>query len=921
MKVSSSWIKEWLGRTIFDDQKVVQGLERSGMEIESIISSPPLDESIVVCTVKKVIQHPGADRLRLCEVTTGKGSLQIVCGAPNVRPGMKAALAQVGSVLPAGEKIARVKLRGEASEGMLCSERELGLGKDHNGILELSNDVENNTPVAEIFPADTLIDLKTPANRWDVLSVYGLAREVAAMENKGELSPLPKPIFSTPANGPDIKPNSRADRIMLAKLQIDHTSLSPRDIQSRLESAGVRSISVVVDITNYVMLEIGQPLHAYDAAKVKLPIEVRYATAGESLTTLDGVKRKLTTRDLVIADKSGPIGLAGVMGGAETEVSNTTKEILLEAAVFNPVEVRKAAQRHGLRSEASARFERGLPVQLPPTGIARAIELLTEHAGGKLVGVSDQLNEWPWVTRIGLRISKLNQLLGFGISHKEALKALELLGISGKDYDIAQEAKALLDRPYKYGASFKTDGTDAFDCSYLVDYLYSLIGRQVGFTALGQFETGKPVKDDELIPGDALFTEGHNDKVVRDHYFKRADDGQYIKVTVTPPKRVGHVGLYLGDGKVINASSVAGRVVIAPLTDFTKDPKYKGARRFADDLSDFITVPSVPWWRPDLKLPEDLVEEIVRVLGYDRVPSTIPWWKPKDITFDRVRAKRRLVRDLMYGAGLFEVVTYSFVSEAQIDMLGLDPAKHEKLRNPLSVEQAYLRSSLLPSHLDVVMANRSYSGVGDFYEVSKVFIKKGNSAQPLEPQRLGVTVTGERSYERAKGILDALAYQLNLELEVAPANAGKVYAAGRVGQVRLSDKTVGLIGQIHPKILHKMKVDREMAHIEVDLDPLLSASSTRAFEPMSRFPRTTRDLTMLVRDSISWQGIHSVLAHYDVDYVGEYRDDELPAGHKTITIRITVAAMDHTPTEAEAVAVETDIKQLLERRLGAKERQ
>jgi phenylalanyl-tRNA synthetase beta subunit len=920
MKVSSGWIKECLGRTIFDDQKVVQGLERSGMEIESIISSSALDKSIVVCTVKKVIQHPRADRLRICEVETDKGSYQIVCGAPNVRPGIKAALAQMGSLLPAGEKIARVKLRGEASEGMLCSARELGLGKDHNGIIELSNDVENGTPVSEIFPADTIIDLKTPANRWDVLSVYGLAREVAAMENKGELSPLPKPIFSTPANGPDIKPNSKASRFMLAKLQIDHTSLSPRQIKTRLESAGVRSISPVVDITNYVMLEVGQPLHAYDAAKVKLPIEVRYAVAGETLTTLDGVKRKLTTRDLVIADKSGPIGLAGVMGGASTEVSDATREILLEAAVFSPVEVRKAAQRHGLRSEASARFERGLPIQLPPIAMARAIQLLEEHADGKLVGNSDQLNEWPWVGRIGLRVSKLNQLLGFGISHKEALKALGQLGISGKDYDIAQEAKALLDRPYKYGASFKNDGTAAFDCSYLVDYLYSLIGLQVGFTALGQFETGRSIPEAELVPGDALFTEGHNDKVAGDHFYRRDDEGHYIKVAVAPQKRIGHVGLYVGDGKVIHASSKTGKVVIAPLTDFTKDPTYKGARRFADDLGDFISVPEVPWWRPDLRLPEDLVEEIVRVLGYNRVPSTIPWWKPKKITFDRVRSQRRRVRDMMYAAGLFEVVTYSFVSEAQIEMLGLDPDKHEKLRNPLSLEQAYLRSSLLPSHLSVAAANRSYSGVGDFYEISKVFIKRGNSAQPSEPQRLGVSVVGDQSYQRAKGILDALAYEANLTLEVAPANAGKVYAKARVGQVRLGGKTLGVIGQIHPQVLHGLKIEKEMAHIEVDLDPLLSKSSTRAFEPMSRFPRTTRDLTMLVRDSISWQGVREVLGHYNVDYVGEYIGTELPAGHKTLTIRITVSAMDHTPTEAEAVVVETDIKQLLERRLGARER-
>jgi phenylalanyl-tRNA synthetase beta subunit len=920
MKISSTWIKEWLGRTIFDDQKIIQGLERAGMEIEQINTSMNIDKTIVVCTVKKVIQHPGADRLKIAEVETDKGSFSIVCGAPNCRAGIKVPLAQIGAVLPGGEKIERVKLRGEASEGMLCSERELGLGKDHNGILELSNDVENGTPLCDIYPADTVIDLKTPANRWDVQNVVGLAREVAGMNNGGDLAPLPEPQFSTESNGPDLKPNTQASRYMLAKLEIDPTTLSPRLVQARLATAGVRSIGSVVDVTNYVMLEIGQPLHAFDAKKVKLPITVRYATGGESLTTLDGVKRKLTAKDLIIADSAGPIGLAGLMGGADTEIDSTTKEILLESAVFDAAEVRKMAKRHGLRTEASARFERGLPIQLPPIGMGRAIKLLEENAGAKLVGVSDQLNVWPWVQRIGLRVSRLEAFLGFGITHKEGIKALGDLGITGINYNIAQEAKDLVGRPYKHGASYKTDGTKAFDCSYLVDYLYSLIGLQVGFTALGQFETGWPVKESELLPGDAVFLEGDDEKVIKDHYFRRDVYGQYERVKVTPSKRIGHVGIYIGEGNVVQASSRLGKVTISALTEFTKSAGYRGARRFANNLNDFISVPEVPWWRPDLKLPEDLIEEIVRVIGYDKIPSTIPWWKPKEILFDHNRSMRRRVRDLMFGAGLFEVVTYSFVPLTQLQSLGLGPEKHLKLKNPLSLEQEYLRSSLLPSHLMTLEANRSYSGRLDLYEISKVFIKRNSKDLPIEPLRLGVAIVGGDSYLRAKGILDALFQELNLDFRIEPAESAKVFAAGRVGKIRLGAKTLGIIGQIHPRVLHGLKLDMEVTHFEVDLEPMFGQAKPRQFEAMSRFPRITRDLTMLVSDSVSWQDMAEALDKYNVEYVGTYYGQELPEDKKAVTIRMTVMAFDHTPTEAEAQETQTDVKRLLENRFGAKER-
>ncbi|HEY2003593.1 MAG TPA: phenylalanine--tRNA ligase subunit beta [Candidatus Saccharimonadia bacterium] len=772
MKVSSSWIKKWLGRTMLNDHEIAEALERAGMEVEQIIESKPIDEKVIVCSVKKVIQHPNAERLKICEVAVGERQWKIVCGAPNVREGMKAALAQIGTVLPSGDRIEKAKLRGEVSEGMLCSERELEIGNDHNGILEVSSEVAEGTALCDIYPADTVIDIKTPANRFDVLSVVGLAREVAAMTT-ATLSGLPTPLTAKAAGeGPAVEKGAEAGRYMLARLKVNQAGHSPRDMQARLSAAGMRPISPVVDVTNYVMLELGQPLHAFDATKVQLPIDVRFARTGESLTTLDGVERKLNEKDLVIVDKRGPIALAGVMGGAETEVDASTTEILLECAIFDSALVRKAAKRHSLRTEASARYERGLPVALSPIALSRAVELFEQVAGGKMVAVTDQLNEHPEITSITLPLSRLVRLLGFGITHKEAAEALEKLQIS----------------------------------------------------------------------------------IVSSH-------------------------------------------------------------------KNQITVSEVPWWRTDLKLPEDLVEEVVRVVGYDQVPSTIPSWRPQKVEFDRRRAKRRRVRDLMYAAGLFEVVTYSFVSAEQLRDLGLELAGHSKLKNPLSSEQAYLRSTLLPSHLSVLARNRHYAKELGFYETSNVFVKSDKTGeQPDEPLRLGVMVSRpELAYSVVRGVLDALARELNLEVRVEPANRDE-FAPGRAAEVKLGSMKVGVIGQLHPERLRVLKIDGEAAYMELDLTPLIEASRPRQFAGASRFPATSRDLTVLLPERVTWQAVADELVGQRVEFVDDYRGAELPEGYKSLTLRLTLSHPERTPTETEAVELEATMLRRLERKLGAKPR-
>ena len=956
MIVSTSWIKEWLCRTM-SDKNIVQALEQAGVEVEQYIASTQLDKNIVVGMVKKVVQHPGADRLHLVDVSTGEKELSIVCGASNVREGMKVAVALIGSTLPDGTVIKKSKLRGEVSEGMLCSASELELGNNHDGLIELDGEVGLGTSLCDMYESHGIVDVKTAANRSDLQSVIGLSREVAAIANikLKNLVEAPAHEDSGPAVEIDASP-SLVSRLVLAEFRLGATGkIDPKlhDLMAeRLRASGVRPISPVVDVTNYVMLEYGQPLHAYDADKVTLPLGSRLAKAGETLVTLDGVKRVLTADDLVITDKSGVIGLAGVMGGAQTEVTADTNRIYLEAATFDGGCIRKTAKRFGLRSEASARFERGLPVQLAPLGLARAAELLNRAAGAEIQGgVTDVLTVWPWTQRIGLKMPVLNRLLGYDLTAKEACEALARFDIRAVPFDIAREARSHLGKPYVWGASFKKNGTNDFDCSYLTDYLYSLIGLRIGYTSLAQFEIGTPVEMADLKPGDILFYNGHHDHISTDYdlaevkngkqhhsiegyYYLWSDtDNKYLRVESKLGQHVGHNGLYVGDGRVVHAVKMEADgetwrerestgVVEENVETFTKNSGFLGARRFDDNLDDYISIAAVPWWRTDLKLPVDLVEEIVRVLGYDRVPSTLPVWRPSTLKFDQTHRLNTRLKSLLSGAGLFEVMTYSFVGEDQLASARLKPDSHLKLRNPLSSEQAFLRTSLLPSHLQVLVRNRTYAKTLGYYELSKVFVPVEGKEQPDEPLRLAILIARPQdAYRQVKGLLDALSLDLNVAITVTPTNETGAFASGRVAHISLARKVIGTIGQLDPTILRNNKIAGEAAYLEIDVEPILAAAGAKQFAGINRFPGTSRDITVVAGSDVVWSRVLVALKglhHTKVTYVGEYAGANIAAGSRSLSLRLTLSYPDRTPTEEEAGRMESQAWKVLEREFGIK---
>ncbi len=436
MKVTWNWLSELIELEQPLD-KIVDRLTMSGLEIESI---DKLGADILGVTCAQVIAtrpHPNADRLTVCDVQTGSDVATVVCGASNVRVGMRTAYARPGTTLPGGRQISATEIRGTASAGMLCSEAELGLGADGDGILDLAGDAPLGARVASILGfEDTVIDVAITPNRGDCLSVLGIAREIAALTGqrlrrqrirvKGGSSSPAQPVTIHIAN-PDL-----CGRYVARVLEDIQVGPSPRWMQYRLQAVGVRAINNVVDITNYVMVERGQPLHAFDLDRLPgSDIVVRRAGEDRRFTTLDGQERELEEGDLVIAIGGRIAALAGIMGGADSGVTDSTRRVVLESACFLASAIRRTSKRLGLKSESSYRFERGTDIEAAALASDRAAELLAAHAGARLV--TAKIESFPAQrpgTTISLRLARTNDLLGMDLGRSEVSEALKALGMS-----------------------------------------------------------------------------------------------------------------------------------------------------------------------------------------------------------------------------------------------------------------------------------------------------------------------------------------------------------------------------------------------------------------------------------------------------------------------------------------------------------
>ena len=513
MKIPVSWLREWV-EFPWNAQELARRLTDSGFEVESIEPAAPAFSGVVVAEIASIAPHPEADKLRICQVNTGGATVQIVCGAANAREGLKAPLATVGAVLPGDVKIKAAKLRGAESAGMLCSAKELGLATTSTGLLELPADAPVGQDVREYLTLDdTVLELKIYANRGDALSVVGVAREVAALTGGRLKPPAMAPIPpSTAEAGPAavVEAPAAAPRLLTRRINgLDNRGVTPLWMSERLRRAGLRSINPVVDVTNYVLLECGQPMHAYDQRRLQGALNVRMAREGEQLTLLDERTVDLAPDVLLITDANGPVGMAGIMGGQGTGIAPETTDVLLEVAFFSPDAIAGRARRHGLQTDASQRFERGVDPNLQAGAMARATSLLLTLCGGSAAPVQEvRSTAWlPARKPVLLRRSRLQMLTGAHIDDGRIHACLGGLGMKLEPHWDGWEV---------------TPPSWRFDITLEADLIEEVL-RIVGFDAVQEYPKALPQRF-KRTPGrevqerlllDALVARGYQEAI---HY-------------------------------------------------------------------------------------------------------------------------------------------------------------------------------------------------------------------------------------------------------------------------------------------------------------------------------------------------------------------------------------------------------------------
>ena len=469
MIISENWLREWVNPGI-DSSQLIEQLTMVGLEVKTVEPASTKLENVIVGEVLAVEPHPEADKLSLCQVSNGKNTVEVVCGASNARQGLKVAFAQIGAALP-GLKVKKVKIRGVESNGMLCSASELGIAEISEGIIELPMDAPSGTSIYEYLGLDdNLIELELTPNRGDCISLAGVAREVSAINNVDLKDASGKIIKATIEDDFPVEilaPEACPHYVGRIINNIDPSAQTPVWMQEKLRRSGLRPISPVVDVTNFVMMELGQPMHGFDFDKLEGGIRVRWAKAGEKFTLLDQSEIECGSDLLVIADQRKAVALAGIMGGLDSSVQHDTRNIFLEAAFFTPFELAGKARRYGMNTDSSHRFERGVDPGLQVRAMHRATELLLDIVGGEAGPVIDaEIPEsMPVRSPVSLRYARVKRLLGIAISEEDVVKILESLNMQVK-----QQEQGWLVVPPSY----------RFDISIEAD-LIEEIGRLVGY--------------------------------------------------------------------------------------------------------------------------------------------------------------------------------------------------------------------------------------------------------------------------------------------------------------------------------------------------------------------------------------------------------------------------------------------------------
>jgi phenylalanyl-tRNA synthetase beta chain len=826
MRAPVSWIREYVdlpAEVTVED--LTAKLTMLGLKLEGVVApGDAITGPLVVGRVLTIDREPQKNGkvINWCTVdvgdANGTGEPQgIICGAHNFVEGDLVVVCLPGAVLPGNFEIGARKTYGHVSAGMICSARELGLGEDGEGIIVLPTDA--GRPGDDAFGVlhldDAVIEFEINPDRAYALSLRGIARDAALAYGAPYTDPAARDVPAANDDGyPVIVDDAAGCPVFVARTVtgFDPSSPTPDWMARRLAQAGMRPISLGVDVTNYVMLELGQPIHGYDRSKLSGAIRVRRATEGERLTTLDGIRRSLSAEDLLITDDSGPIGIAGTMGGETTELSGTTTDLVIEAAHFDAVSVFRTEKRHKLPSEASRRFERGVDPELPAAAADRVAELLVELGGGSI---------------------------------------------------------------------------------------------DPGVTVVGEAPPRRTIRIDHDLPARVTGMDIESETVVR---------------------------CLQAVGCEVNADS-DGRIA------------------------------TVPSWRPDLTDPYDLVEEVARVVGYDRLPSVLPA-APAGRGHTLEQRLRRRVGLALAGAGFTEVINYPFVGDADWDKLRLseDDPRRQTLRmaNPLNAEEPQLTTTLLPGILRALGRNvgRANPDVA-LFEHSLVFLPTGNEAAPIlgvdrrptedewaaiqkavppQPMHLAVALTGHREPDgwwgkgRQGSWADAIeavrdaASALGVTLDVAAA-ALAPWHPGRCAELRIGEIVIGHAGELHPKVCAAFGVPMRSTAAEVDLDVLLQHAVPIVPGPkFSAYPVAKEDVALLVDSSVPSADVESALREgagellESIRLFDVYTGDQVGAGRKSLAYALRFRAPDRTLTEGEAAAARDAAVKLAAERTGAVQR-
>jgi len=804
MRIPYNWLKEYVDIPL-SPLELAKCLTMAGLEVTDVIHLGPEVENVVVGEILSLKPIPQADRLTLCQVSDGKQIFSIVCGAKNIKAKDLVPFARVGAKLPDGRRVSKAKIRGQTSYGMLCSQKELGIGEDATGIYilpagsKLGEDIKKVSALAEV-----VLEVELTTNRSDCASIFGMAREISA-------------ILGTNLKLPRIELIEEAISVIdLAKVEILDTEAcrryvarvirdlkvgpSPSWLARKLETIGLRPINNVVDITNYVLVELGHPLHAFDYDKLnEHKVIVRFARPGEKLVTLENQERNLTENSLVIADALRPVALAGIMGGAETGVDQSTRNLLLESAYFNPRTIRRTARQFGIDTESSYRFERGVDMENVVIASNRACQLIQELAAGRVASGAIDVYPRPLLpVETEFSPQEVNNVLGSNISREDMERILTRLG-------------------------FKVSEKEGESC---------LLAR-------------------------------------------------------------------------------------------------------------------VPSYRNDVTRQIDLVEEIARIYGYDKIPSMMPRIEMSGSVGDRIILLEDLTRDILTGLGLCEVMSRSLVNPEYYDELDVTLPMELKggieITNPLSREQSLLRSSLLPGLVSILKWNLNH-GVNDMkiFEMGRIFLpgkEKTEEKRVLAGALVGTREEGQWElpsqtvdFYYVKGIMESLLAELGIcgesgrELRMEKSNHF-LLEEGTSSKIMVGNEYLGDFGELVQRAFHKMEFKDKVYVFELDFDGLSNLIKVeKKYKRISRFPWVSRDIALVAPESLTFGEICVKIKLaggelvQDVKLFDLYFGEQVGSGNRGLGCKVIYQSMERTLRDEEVNSLHMKIVEGLERDLKIKVR-